>query len=649
MKHILKYFLVMAAAFVAAAAESDDFEIGVACHFAFGRGELERNLDMIKAAGVGIVRDEYNWSTVEQKKGEYRIGEDFLAYLRALEERNLLPQVVLCYANALYDDNGYPVSPEAVEAYTKYAEYVLSHLSARPRIVEIWNEWDGGCGMDPAKGKGKLEDYINLLKAVYPRLKAIDPDCIVLGGSFCSTGLLQQALEMGLAENCDAVSLHTYNYEEVFSAAAPEEWYRRMLRVTENFKKRYGIPVFISEMGYPSHIGPKSVTEEAQADRLARLFLLGSTIEDIVNVTWYDFQCDGDKYDSSEDNFGIVKTDLTPKAAYFVLSDVAEFLKSARFEGFECRNEDGLWVLRYKIGDEDAIVAWSELDDARIQIIFHATGIERVNMRHFGRMDFERRWGFYDWVDARDAGIQQEKFSVTVGNMPLVIRGKGLADAEIDRVVHRPWDERLRFKVDRLKLPGGGIIATAQDAPERVYHRNQASDYTRVTTDWQGARDLSFAFSVSYRKDKMIWKINVEDDVFSQNFRDGETWNADGIQFAIQTHPNSGEDDRTEFDLALVDGRAQVFLRSNRINAPNEITTLIPARVKRNGSCTSYEFEISADLLKVPAFESGQMYTATFLVNDADADPLVRRGYIRWGDGIGTGRNCNLYQLIYLD
>lgn len=640
--------LVTAAALTLRAANDENINVGVACHFTFGRGNLERNLDMIKAAGVNIVRDEYNWGTVEQKKGEYNLGKDFTAYLQAVADRKMLPQVVLCYANSWYDDNGYPVTPEAVEAYAKYAEYVLTNLPSRPRIVEIWNEWDGGCGMDPAKGKGKVEDYINLIKVVYPRLKAADPDCIVLGGSFCSAGLLQKALDMGLTQYCDGVSLHTYNYEEVLSSAAPEEWYRRMQRIVGDLKQ-YGKPIYISEMGYPSHIGPKSVTEEAQADRLARLFLLGRTVHEIKNITWYDFQCDGDESGSSEDNFGIVKPDLTPKPAYFALSDVTAWLNAARFTGFERSGEDGLWALRYQIGDESAIVVWSELDDAKLQIILNSPDAQDIKVRHIGRKNFDRKWGFYDWIDDRKAGVQEHNFSVTAGNMPLVLQGKSLDKAKIDRVIRRPWDERQRAKAERLKLPDGGVVAAAAGAAPRIYHRKQASDYTKVATDWQGNKDLSFDFSVSYQADKMIWSIDVTDDVFSQNFKNDETWNADGIQFAIQTHPNAGEGDRTEFDLAMVDGQPLVFLRSNRINAANGASQLIPAKISRSGEHTLYQFELPASLLKVPSFGSGQMYTATFLVNDADVDPVVRRGYMRWGDGIGRGRDCNLYQLVYLE
>jgi len=63
---------------------------------------------------------------------------------------------------------------------------------------------------------------------------------------------------------------------------------------------------------------------------------------------------------------------------------------------------------------------------------------------------------------------------------------------------------------------------------------------------------------------------------------------------------------------------------------------------------TTYPFRIPARLLKLEKFEPEQMFTASFLVNDADADPTVRRGFMQWGGGIGAGRDCNQYQLVYL-
>lgn len=626
-------------------------QIGTSVHFAFGQGKLEDNLALIKQAGIRFVRDEYNWSSVEGKKGEYVIDPRFTRWIEKTHAAGMTPLVVLCYGNPHYEGGSYPTTPESIEAYTRYAEAVVRSMPNQKRYVEIWNEWDGGCGMDKRHGKGNVDAYVALIKAVYPRLKAIDPDITVLGGSFCSVGVLESALKKGLANSCDALSLHTYNYEEVLSAGAPEDWAARMERVNQMLTAYYpgkNPRLFVTEMGWPTHIGAMGSTEVMQAAHASRFAFLAATTPNLECAAWYDFQNDGNDCYSSENNFGLVRSDLTPKPSWYALRDTISVLSGAQSVVREKTSDAGLWMLRIKKKDgNDSVVLWSSLDESLLQVELEGPA-QAVQMRHAGRASVPRDWGFYDWVDERDQGVRADRFSITVGNLPVIIEGKDLSQAHVARVRHCPFDERKRAQSKALRLPSQGVVATPKGTQPYVIENKTGAGYIQCVKPWEGPDDLSYSFHIQYDEKNVYWTITVSDDIFSQAFAGDETWNADGIQMALQTSPNAGDGDRTEFDLALTSQGTKLFLRSNRLGLPAGISDLIPAEVKREGKNTVYHITIPAKALKLEKWEAGMMFTASFLVNDADQDSKVRRGYLQWGSGIGLGRKPELYNLVVL-
>ena len=46
-----------------------DFHVGVCTHFSQGKGIIEMNIRSMKNAGIGAIRDEATWSSLERQKG----------------------------------------------------------------------------------------------------------------------------------------------------------------------------------------------------------------------------------------------------------------------------------------------------------------------------------------------------------------------------------------------------------------------------------------------------------------------------------------------------------------------------------------------------------------------------------------------------
>ena len=207
--------------------QAKGFYVGVCTHFSQDKGIVEMNIESMKNAGIGAVRDEATWSSLEREKGKLIMPELINKYVRHASAAGLDVMLILDYANRFYDDGDRPRSAETIDGFCRYAEFVVRHFSKDVRLYEVWNEWDIGIGL-PKKYDvgGSPEDYVKLLKAVYPRVKAVEPKAIVIAGGCTSGGVnkgwFEKIIQLGALDYCDAVSIHSYNYGSKFPERSPE-------------------------------------------------------------------------------------------------------------------------------------------------------------------------------------------------------------------------------------------------------------------------------------------------------------------------------------------------------------------------------------------------------------------------------------------
>ena len=243
-------------------AQTDRFLVGACTHFSQGKGVVELNLASLQRAGIRSIRDEVPWGAIEREKGKLVMPERFDTYVRRAADAGVNVLLILDYSNRHYDDGDRPRSPEAIEGFCKYAEFVVKHFGKHVRLYEIWNEWDIGIGLPQQYNKGgSAEDYAKLLKAVYPRIKAADPGVTVIAGACTSgavrKGWLEDIVKLGALDSCDAISIHSYNYSDKFPERGPEACSAWMTGVQEMLRKYHDgkdVPFYVTEMGWPTHV-----------------------------------------------------------------------------------------------------------------------------------------------------------------------------------------------------------------------------------------------------------------------------------------------------------------------------------------------------------------------------------------------------------
>ncbi|MFO1386101.1 MAG: hypothetical protein U1F55_07935 [Chitinivorax sp.] len=311
----------------------DQLELGVCTHLAQQKHSSDSYFRIFNEIGATSFRDEYYWSRVEKRAGELSnppvLNEVVKAIHRAPADA-IKPLVVLSYGNFVYDAGGLPVAEEYQLAFSRYASFVANNFKGKARYYEVWNEWNIGKGSSPKANYGDPADYARLLKKTYSAIKAVDGDAIVLGGSVTNwdSKWISGFISAGGAQYADGVAVHPYNYYS--PKRAPEDviyWLDSLHHLLD--KNALKIPIYVTEIGWPSYIGLNGVTPSVAADYVVRFISLAATRKFIKGVWWYDLVNDGGNLFVHEDNFGLYKPDLEEKPQAIAFRKISSLLSES--------------------------------------------------------------------------------------------------------------------------------------------------------------------------------------------------------------------------------------------------------------------------------------------------------------------------------
>jgi polysaccharide biosynthesis protein PslG len=369
--------LLACMAFSQASFSQAAFQVGVGIHL---NNAPNNSASAITSAiqGKGLsIRTDASWGRIEASKGNLawpKSLDDLDRLVDTMVASHLRPVVILDYGNQFYDEGGQVYSPDGVAAYVRYALFVVNHFKGRVDQFEVWNEWSHGTGTTTGNKKGDAGQYIALLRASYKAIKAQSPNVVVIGGVTGSgskdTAWTQQFVALGGLDFLDAFSMHPYvhcdggiigmpvpgaptNVEGKTSAlfdllssavptasadsaiqgGSPEESIAQVDAVHAQFgasRPSRDIPIYITEIGWPTSIGQCGIPNAAQATNLQRFMLLARARPFIAGVWWYDLFDDGVDPRSRENRFGVMALDRGAKVAYTHLVGIVSLLQSSK-------------------------------------------------------------------------------------------------------------------------------------------------------------------------------------------------------------------------------------------------------------------------------------------------------------------------------
>ena len=270
-------------------------------------GAINQELDVVKQAGLNLVKADVSWALLEPTPGAY--SEEYLErideFTRAAAKRKLkvllLLQTTPCWTDTNPTgvcDEGSSYPPADYDAYGRAAALLAERFGSRLAAIEIWNEPDHS-SEQYWKGENKAADYAALVRATYSKVKEADSSVQVLAGSMvgASGAFLTELYDAGIAGHYDGLSVHYYD----LTLAS-----LRSIRFTmEQAGDRK--PVWLTEFGYTScrparqEEGHECVTRREQAKFLLDIFksinktrwLRGAVVYNLRDTRQYKFGITG--------------------------------------------------------------------------------------------------------------------------------------------------------------------------------------------------------------------------------------------------------------------------------------------------------------------------------------------------------------------
>jgi hypothetical protein len=294
-------------------------------------------LDKLAAANIRWVRIDIGWRAWEET-GRGVISQwqaDMMDRIVAAANARGINILGTLWQTPAWANGGKSATtpPDDPNEYARFAQYISARYRGRIAAWEVWNEPNADSfftGADPAR-------YAALVRAAYPAFKAGNPAAPVVVGSVAlnDTAWLSRMYDAGVTGSFDVLSTHPYQGPADAPPEIPDDGHTwlldhigavRSLMVARGDSAK---PIWATEYGWSSHANTGSeptwkrgVTEDQQADYLVRsLSWFGSRHPYVTNVFWYN-ERNKATGDAQEDNYGLLRRDLSDKPAYLAAKSV---------------------------------------------------------------------------------------------------------------------------------------------------------------------------------------------------------------------------------------------------------------------------------------------------------------------------------------
>ncbi len=335
------------------------------------RYDQPASIETISRAGIGGIRNEYQWRFAEPEKKKYEFNEHFQERISLLEKNTLDMLCILAFSNPLYITNRpysdvvVPYYDEEIEGYADYAAYMAKSLKGKFNKFEVWNEYN----LQTFNSENRSpEHYVKILKAVYPAIKNENPDAKVY--AMCSAGadaaFLERMLKAGAKGYFDAITIHPYDWGGGFR----HDNFKKNVETIHNLMKEYGCddkPVIFSEIGWTSGNCSTGVSSKEQAVNLIHMAVISKAYGLAEEIYLYDFQDDGPSPDDQESNFGLTHyhggdDPLSAKESYLAVAAFNKYTAGG-FETVSSVEKDNLETAAHffkKTSGEQFGILWSK-------------------------------------------------------------------------------------------------------------------------------------------------------------------------------------------------------------------------------------------------------------------------------------------------
>ena len=208
--------------------------------------EADKELSMMREAGMSICRSGVEWGKIETGKNQYNF--QVMDSLVSLADKNDI-EFLSVIPGSCVPKYAQPF-PLHIDELAEFGSKIVARYKGKIRYWEMVNEPDGlsfwgGLKPNPV-------EYRTLIKKMYPAIKKANPNAVVLYGGLSGTPLqyMEETFRDGGANCFDVMNVHPYSFQ-----LPPEDRLLIRLNETRAMMEKYGIgdkPIWITEIGYAS-------------------------------------------------------------------------------------------------------------------------------------------------------------------------------------------------------------------------------------------------------------------------------------------------------------------------------------------------------------------------------------------------------------
>lgn len=307
--------------------------------------KIKRTLEMVREMGASWIVEYFPWAYAEPSPGHYDWSHADLVVDHARRQGlTVIARLGMVPEWARPDPEIRPTTTTYLDEahYAHLAEFAaafVDHFRGRVSYVVIWNEpnisleW-GYRPVDP-------EAYTRLLQAVYLRIKAANPEVVVLGGALAPTlapvgdpegmndlDYFRRMLAAGAGEAMDGLAAHAYGWRHPPDApASPQTISLARVELLHDMLVQAGyedMPIYVTEAGWNDH--PRWTKAVQPAQRAA--FTVRAYEKAWAEWPWCKvFAVWAFRYpkpaNTYSDYFTFITADFMPKPIYFTVQRYA--------------------------------------------------------------------------------------------------------------------------------------------------------------------------------------------------------------------------------------------------------------------------------------------------------------------------------------
>ena len=337
------------------------------------------DLDLMQAAGVHAVRNDFGWGAIEKTKGVYDFSGPE-ALLKAVTPRGMRVIFILDYGNSLYTPqwNSGPADDASRAAYAHFAAASVAHFRGQPILWEVWNEPNIDQFWEP---KLNAAGYAQMAQTAIAAMRIADPKAFIVGPALATFNwdYLDVLAKSGVLAQFDAITVHPYRRKSPETAIAD---FARLRKLIDQCSPTRHIPILAGEWGYSTAWPNADISDHQQAEYAVRQ-RLGDIAAGVPLSVWYDWRDDGIDPKEPEHHFGLLDHAGSAKPAYRAVKALHEALGGYEFVR-ELKSGDNDHALLFQHGRKQIVAMWTTSAPHIVPLFFGAlpetTTLEKLDL-----------------------------------------------------------------------------------------------------------------------------------------------------------------------------------------------------------------------------------------------------------------------------